>query len=49
VGRAVRDAQGRAVAGVSVAATTERMTRQRQRWIAGLMATALGEDGADEA
>lgn len=49
VGRAVRDASGRAVAGISVAATTERMTRQRQRWIAGLMATDLGEDGADEA
>jgi DNA-binding IclR family transcriptional regulator len=41
VGRAVRDAEGRPLAGISVAASTERMTRQRQRWIAGLMKDAL--------
>lgn len=41
VGRAVREADGRPVAGISVAASTERMTRQRQRWIAGLMQDAL--------
>lgn len=41
VGRAVREADGRPVAGISVAAATERMTRQRQRWIAGLMQDAL--------
>lgn len=41
VGRAVRDADGRPLAGISVAASTERMTRQRQRWIAGLMQDAL--------
>lgn len=46
VGRAVRDAEGRPLAGISVAASTERMTAQRQRWIAGQMKdalTALGE------
>lgn len=43
VGRAVRDAEGRPIAGISVAASTDRMTRQRQRWIAGLMKDALAE------
>lgn len=41
VGRAVRDINGRPMAGISVAASTERMTGQRQRWIAGLMQDAL--------
>lgn len=41
VGRAVRDAEGRPIAGISVAASTERMTVQRQRWIAGQMHDAL--------
>jgi DNA-binding IclR family transcriptional regulator len=41
VGRTVRGAGGQPVAGISVAASTERMTRQRQRWIAGLMKDAL--------
>lgn len=45
VGRAVRDAEGRALAGISVAASTERMTNQRQRWIAGLMKDALEAAG----
>jgi DNA-binding IclR family transcriptional regulator len=43
VGRAVRDAEGRPIAGISVAASTDRMTRQRQRWIAGLMKDALAD------
>lgn len=43
VGRAVCDAEGRPIAGISVAASTERMTRQRQRWIAGLMKDALAD------
>ena len=45
VGRAVRDAEGRPIAGISVAASTERMTKQRQRWIAGLMKDALAAAG----
>jgi DNA-binding IclR family transcriptional regulator len=43
VGRAVCDAEGQPMAGISVAASTERMTRQRQRWIAGLMKDALAD------
>jgi len=43
VGRAVRDAEGRPIAGISVAASTDRMTSQRQRWIAGLMKDALAD------
>lgn len=43
VGRAVRDTEGRPIAGISVAASTDRMTRQRQRWIAGLMKDALAD------
>ena len=44
-GRAVRDPEGRPIAGISVAASTERMTKQRQRWIAGLMKDALDAAG----
>lgn len=43
VGHAVRDAEGRPIAGISVVASTDRMTRQRQRWIAGLMKDALAD------
>lgn len=45
VGRAVRDADGRPLAGISVAASTDRMTSQRQRWIAALMKDALADWG----
>lgn len=41
VGRAVYDAEGQPVAGISVAASLQRMTPQRQRWIAALMRDAL--------
>lgn len=41
VGRALRDANGLPLAGISVAASMDRMTRQRQRMIAGLMDEAL--------
>lgn len=41
VGRAVCDAEGQPLAGISVAASTARMTSHRQRWIAGLMKEAL--------
>lgn len=43
VGRAVCDAERQPVAGISVAASTDRMTRQRQRWIAGLMKDAMAD------
>jgi len=43
VGRALLSADGQALAGISVAASMDRMTRQRQRLIAGLMEKALRE------
>ncbi|MBZ8140633.1 IclR family transcriptional regulator [Rubrivivax gelatinosus] len=43
VGRAVCDAEGQPLAGISVAASTARMTSHRQRWIAGLMKEALAD------